>query len=74
MFSKDTIRFIVQTPTSEGFDLAFKTTKSIKQLRDAIRLKYKTINPTFKIVSDGILIEDDELTLYSIHQNKRCTY
>ena len=71
MLSKDNIRFIVQTPTAESFELSFKIAKTIKQLRDAIKQKHKNINPSFKIISDGKLIEDEDSKQYIPHQNQR---
>jgi hypothetical protein len=71
MVSKDNIRFTVQTPTADSFELSFKTTKTVKQLRDAIKQKHKSINPSFKIISDGKLIEEEEGCLYTPQQNQR---
>lgn len=71
MQSKDNIRFTVQTPTADNFELSFKTTKTIKMLREAIKLKLKNINPAFKIISDGKVVEDDETKLYNTQQNQR---
>ena len=60
MLGKDNIRFSITTPVGDTFDITFKTTKSIRQLRDAIKLKHKSLNAAFKMVHDGKVIEEDE--------------
>ena len=63
MLSKDSIRFVITTPTGDSFDISFKITKSLKQLKDAIKQKHKFLNPSFKMVYDGKVIEENESKL-----------